>query len=42
MIYLHQLANPDFILFDAAQTVAQAVAVVQRLKPIRNRRAPPR
>jgi len=35
MISLHQLANPDFILFDAAQTVAQAVAVVQRLKPTR-------
>jgi len=35
MIYLHQLANPDFVLFDATQTVAQAVAVVQRLKPTR-------
>ena len=35
MIYLYQLANLDFILFDAAQTVAQAVAVVHRLKPTR-------
>ena len=35
MFHLHQLVNSDFILFDAAQTVAQAVAVVQRLKPTR-------
>jgi hypothetical protein len=33
MIYLHQLTNLDFILFDAVQTVAQAVTVAQRLKP---------
>lgn len=35
MIYLQDLVNYNFILFDAEQVVAQATAVAQRLKPTR-------